>query len=188
MARTSASSSFLPFSASTPSSSQARSKWSSIAPLPRPVMIRMSSSPARTASSTTYWMAGLSTTGSISLGWALDAGRNRVPSPAAGMTALRIFTLFPPNNRPQERDATQTADRPPPVAAGHRRLAAPRLMATAGYLGCRFLNASAALGRGARLGPPRRRGHQRRPGGHHPVAAPPLGLVHRRVGRAQQLA
>ena len=45
--------------------------------------------PARTASSTTYWMAGLSTTGSISLGWALVAGRKRVPSPAAGMTALR---------------------------------------------------------------------------------------------------
>ena len=44
--------------------------------------------PARTASSTTYWMAGLSTTGSISLGWALVAGRKRVPSPAAGMTAL----------------------------------------------------------------------------------------------------
>ena len=44
--------------------------------------------PARTASSTTYWMAGLSTTGSISFGCALVAGRNRVPRPAAGMTAL----------------------------------------------------------------------------------------------------
>ena len=44
--------------------------------------------PARTASSTTYWMAGLSTTGSISLGCALVAGRKRVPRPAAGMTAL----------------------------------------------------------------------------------------------------
>ena len=44
--------------------------------------------PARTASSTTYWIAGLSTTGSISLGWALVAGRNRVPSPAAGITAV----------------------------------------------------------------------------------------------------
>ena len=41
-----------------------------------------------TASSTTYWMAGLSTTGSISLGIAFVAGRNRVPSPAAGMTAF----------------------------------------------------------------------------------------------------
>ena len=44
--------------------------------------------PARTASSTTYWMAGLSTTGSISFGCALVAGRNRVPRPAAGMTAF----------------------------------------------------------------------------------------------------
>jgi hypothetical protein len=48
----------------------------------------MSRIPARTASSTTYWMAGLSTMGSISLGWALVAGRNRVPRPAAGMTAF----------------------------------------------------------------------------------------------------
>src|ERR1700722_10883737 len=34
-------------------------------------------------------MSGLSTTGSISLGCALVAGRNRVPRPAAGRTALR---------------------------------------------------------------------------------------------------
>ena len=59
----------------------------------RPVMMRMSSMPAATASSTTYWMAGLSTTGSISLGCALVAGRKRVPRPAAGMTAL--VTLEP---------------------------------------------------------------------------------------------
>src|SRR3954468_20889557 len=52
-------------------------------------MTRMSSIPAATASSTTYWMAGLSRTGSISLGWALVAGRKRVPRPAAGITALR---------------------------------------------------------------------------------------------------
>ena len=45
--------------------------------------------PARTASSTTYWMPGLSTSGSISFGVAFVAGRNRVPSPAAGITALR---------------------------------------------------------------------------------------------------
>src|SRR3954468_1831902 len=56
--------------------------------LPRPVTMRMSRIPARTASSTTYWMAGRSTTGSISLGCALVAGRKRVPRPAAGMTAL----------------------------------------------------------------------------------------------------
>src|ERR1700691_811396 len=54
----------------------------------RPVTSSTSSRPALTASSTTYWMAGLSTTGSISLGVALVAGRNRVPRPAAGTTAL----------------------------------------------------------------------------------------------------
>ena len=58
-----------------------------------PVMMRMSSMPERTASSTTYWMAGLSTTGSISFGCALVAGRNRVPSPAAGITALRTVVV-----------------------------------------------------------------------------------------------
>src|ERR1700757_1987565 len=50
--------------------------------------MRMSSSPARTASSTTYWIAGLSTTGSISFGVAFVAGKNRVPRPAAGTTAF----------------------------------------------------------------------------------------------------
>src|SRR6266705_6531714 len=54
----------------------------------RPVIISTSSRPAATASSTTYWIAGLSTTGSISLGVALVAGRKRVPRPAAGITAL----------------------------------------------------------------------------------------------------
>ena len=45
--------------------------------------------PAATASSTPYWMIGLSMRGSISFGCALVAGRNRVPHPAAGKTALR---------------------------------------------------------------------------------------------------
>src|ERR1022692_4847856 len=36
-------------------------------------------------------MIGLSTMGSISFGCALVAGRKRVPSPAAGKTALRTF-------------------------------------------------------------------------------------------------
>src|SRR5690349_3647051 len=38
-------------------------------------------------------MSGLSTTGSISLGEALVAGRNRVPRPATGNTALVIFCI-----------------------------------------------------------------------------------------------
>ena len=71
------------------SSSGARSKWSAMASLPRPVTTSTSESPARTASSTMYCMTGVSTTGSSSLGTAFVAGRNRVPRPAAGMTALR---------------------------------------------------------------------------------------------------
>jgi hypothetical protein len=38
-------------------------------------------------------MIGLSTRGSISLGCAFVAGRKRVPSPAAGKTALVIFVM-----------------------------------------------------------------------------------------------
>lgn len=46
--------------------------------------------PAAMASSTAYWMRGLSTTGIISLALALVAGRRRVPSPATRKNALRI--------------------------------------------------------------------------------------------------
>src|SRR5688572_21286350 len=91
MIRICASSSSLPRSWRKYSSSKAASKWSSIARLLRPVTMMISDSPEATASSTTYWMVGLSTSGSISLGWALVAGRNRVPRPAAGKTALRTF-------------------------------------------------------------------------------------------------
>jgi hypothetical protein len=45
--------------------------------------------PAAAASSTAYWISGLSTIGSISFGMAFVAGRNRVPRPATGNTALR---------------------------------------------------------------------------------------------------
>src|SRR5438034_7869402 len=60
--------------------------------LPLPVTMMMCSMPDATHSSATYWMAGLSTTGSISLGCDLVAGRKRVPRPAAGMTAFFTFT------------------------------------------------------------------------------------------------
>ena len=60
------------------------------------------SMPAATASSTAYWMTGLSTSGSISFGWALVAGRKRVPQPAAGKTALRTRI------EPRERGARGT--------------------------------------------------------------------------------
>src|SRR6478672_2712214 len=57
-------------------------------------MIMIWSQPAARASSTPYWMMGLSTNGSISLGCALVAGRKRVPRPAAGNTALRTATAM----------------------------------------------------------------------------------------------
>src|SRR5258706_5402131 len=44
--------------------------------------------PDATASSTPYWIIGLSTSGSISFGCAFVAGRHRVPSPAAGESPL----------------------------------------------------------------------------------------------------
>src|SRR5580692_8786195 len=44
------------------------------------------SAPADKASSTAYWISGLSTIGSISLGLALVTGRNLVPRPATGKT------------------------------------------------------------------------------------------------------
>src|SRR6266849_1267383 len=50
----------------------------------------ISSTPAATASSTIYCNVGLSTSGNISLGMTLLAGRMRVPRPATGNTALRI--------------------------------------------------------------------------------------------------
>src|SRR5437764_8525340 len=65
----------------------------------------ISCSPEATASSTTYWMIGLSTSGSISLGWALVAGRNRVPRPAAGKTALRTTGGTSDRSRGIARDA-----------------------------------------------------------------------------------
>ena len=45
------------------------------------------------ASSTAYWISGLSTTGSISFGIALVAGRKRVPSPPTGKMAFLIILV-----------------------------------------------------------------------------------------------
>jgi hypothetical protein len=50
-----------------------------------------SSIPLRIASSTAYWIIGLSTIGSISFGDAFVAGKKRVPSPAAGNIAFLIL-------------------------------------------------------------------------------------------------
>jgi hypothetical protein len=46
-------------------------------------------------------MIGLSTSGSISFGCAFVAGRNRVPNPAAGKTALLILVIL----RPPDEDS-----------------------------------------------------------------------------------
>ena len=66
-----------------------RSKWSTMARLPPPVTMITCSIPLAIASSTPYWIVGLSTSGSISLGCALVTGRKRVPRPAAGKIAFR---------------------------------------------------------------------------------------------------
>src|SRR5437588_12678953 len=60
-----------------------------MARLPPPITMTTSSIPEASASSTPYWIVGLSRSGSISFGWALVTGRNRVPRPAAVMIALR---------------------------------------------------------------------------------------------------
>ena len=64
-----------PRSSSRCSSSKETSKWSSIARFWLDVTMMTCSIPAATASSTAYWMTGLSTSGSISLGCAFVAGK-----------------------------------------------------------------------------------------------------------------
>src|SRR5512146_1715285 len=64
-----------------------------MARLEAPVTNTRRVAPAASASSTAYWMSGLSTTGSISLGEAFVAGRKRVPRPATGNTALVILVM-----------------------------------------------------------------------------------------------
>src|SRR5471032_3051760 len=64
-----------------------------MARLLRPVMKIISVMPAATASSTAYWISGLSTMGSISFGCALVAGRKRLPRPATGKTAFLIWLM-----------------------------------------------------------------------------------------------
>jgi hypothetical protein len=51
----------------------------------------MSKIPALTTSSTMIWIIGLSITGNITLGMTFEAGKNRVPCPAAKIRALLIF-------------------------------------------------------------------------------------------------
>ncbi len=62
-----------------------------------------SSQPAAAASSRAYWMIGLSTTGSISLGSTLVAGSMRVPSPATGNTTFLTGFIQTPQSGGQRR-------------------------------------------------------------------------------------
>src|SRR5450759_50778 len=106
------------------------------------------SMPAETASSTAYWMTGLSTSGSISLGWALVAGRKRVPQPAAGKTALR--TRMEPRTTRMRAMAgpgeSASSDRTRSVYEGRARCSvgvsarsAPRVELPSGGSACRFV-------------------------------------------------
>src|SRR6476469_9900921 len=89
-----------------------------MADLPRAVTKMISSMPAPTHSSTISWMLGVSTIGSISFGIALVAGKNRVPSPATGKTALRTFFVMEfafyarrhPTPAPRDEDADGDED------------------------------------------------------------------------------
>src|ERR1700716_3587298 len=69
-----------------------------MARLPPPVTMITCSIPLAMASSTPYWIVGLSTRGSISFGCALVTGRKRVPSPAAGKIALRTWGIVIDDN------------------------------------------------------------------------------------------
>src|SRR6266404_1622089 len=129
----------------------------------RPVMSNTSFRPAATASSTTYWIAGLSMTGSISLGVALVAGKNLVPSPAAGITAL--VTSAMPRTLANPRESPGHGTLLAPLAAGPHppphppSLASPSLLARSSlvspvgagvlWLAVRWRRARGATGQGS---------------------------------------
>src|ERR1035441_1983854 len=91
--RTAASSTTLPRLSRTRSSSGLGAKWAWINSLPLAMTSTISDAPAAMASSIAHSMTGRSTTGSISLGRTLVAGRKRVPNPAAGTTQCRIVYI-----------------------------------------------------------------------------------------------
>src|SRR5260221_6571145 len=89
-----------------------------MARLPPPVTMITCSIPLAIASSTPYWIVGLSTRGSISFGCALVTGRNRVPRPAAGKIALR--TVMADNLRRGDHRWRPAGPRGPNRAGGRR--------------------------------------------------------------------
>src|SRR5690242_19153092 len=89
-----------------------------MARLPPPVTMITCSIPLAIASSTPYWIVGLSTRGSISFGCALVTGRKRVPRPAAGKIALRTVMI---DNLSREDHGRGDAGAPGPHRARGRR-------------------------------------------------------------------
>src|SRR5206468_6029095 len=65
--------------------------------------------PLAMASSTPYWIVGLSTSGSISFGCALVTGKKRVPRPAAGKIAFRTRDVVIKDNLYGGRDRRYTS-------------------------------------------------------------------------------
>src|SRR5262245_42783778 len=78
-------------------------------------------------------MIGLSTSGSISFGCALVAGRNRVPRPAAGKTALRTVVVTSGSYQSLLREATLVARTR--AARERRRAEGPRKRSSPGVGG-----------------------------------------------------
>ena len=74
--------------------------------------------PAARASSIAYWISGRSTSGRISFGTDLVAGRNRVPKPATGSTAFVTLLVMSPPTSPDARCALRerAACRPRSIA------------------------------------------------------------------------
>src|SRR5690606_36302746 len=127
MPLTDCSRSSLPEPASAFSSSGSESKWSSMARLEAPVTNTSLRAPATIASSTAYWISGLSTIGSISLGLAFVAGRKRVPRAATGKTAA-LIGCFKGNSRKTASQSGPADDKPNarlPVSSRTRAPAGP---------------------------------------------------------------
>src|SRR5438477_11473469 len=96
--------------------------------------------PDATASSTPYWIIGLSTSGSISFGCAFVAGRKRVPRPAAGKTAFRtsVFTSGPSYHLGSMLDLVLLRDR---IDDARRRLGARSAAAVDALNACAAVDA-----------------------------------------------
>src|SRR5713101_5964202 len=99
-----------------------------MARLPPPVTMITCSIPLAIASSTPYWIVGLSTRGSISFGCALVTGRKRVPRPAAGKIALRTAGCVIEHNLSVGHDRRYPArhGRTPRARGGRRPPHSPR--------------------------------------------------------------